>query len=61
MVFFLIEPRWFFIRGGEWRKPPKNVSYKCTFGMPDQGQMLDVPYKGTYVPYDGTYGMSDQG
>jgi hypothetical protein len=23
-------------------KPPRNVSYKCTFGMPDQGQMLDV-------------------
>ncbi len=42
MVFFLIEPRWFFIRGGEWRKPPRKVSYKCTFGAPDQGQMLDV-------------------
>ncbi len=42
MVFFLIEPHWFFIRGGEWRKPPRKVSYKRTFGMPDQGQMLDV-------------------
>ncbi len=42
VYFFLIEPRWFVIRGGEWRKPPKNVSYKCTFGVPDQGQMLDV-------------------
>ncbi len=43
MVFFLIKPRWFFIRhGGEWRKPPRKVSYKRTFATPDQGQMLDV-------------------
>ncbi len=42
MVFFLIEPRWFFIRGGEWRKPPRKVLYKRTFGAPDQGQMLDM-------------------
>ncbi len=41
-VFFLIEPRWFFIHGGEWRKPPRKVSYKHTFGAPDQGQTLDV-------------------
>ncbi len=40
--FFFIEPRWFFICGGEWRKPPRKVSYKCTFGMHDQGQTLDV-------------------
>jgi hypothetical protein len=25
-----------------WREPPRKVSYKRTFGMPDQGQMLDV-------------------
>ncbi len=25
-----------------WRKPPRNVSYKRTFGTPDQGQMLEV-------------------
>jgi hypothetical protein len=25
-----------------WRKPPRKVSYKRTFGAPDQGQMLDV-------------------
>jgi hypothetical protein len=24
------------------RKPPINVPYTCTFGSPDQGQMLDV-------------------
>jgi hypothetical protein len=42
MVFFLIEPRWFFIRGGKWRKPPRKVSYKLTFGVPDQGQTLEV-------------------
>ncbi len=48
-VFFLIEPRWFFIRVGECRKPPSYVPYKDTyvpyigtFGAPDQGQMLDV-------------------
>ncbi len=35
---------WFYIRGGEWRMPPRKVSYKCTFGAPDQGQMLDVWY-----------------
>jgi hypothetical protein len=27
---------------GKCRKPPRNVSYKHTFGAPDQGQMLDV-------------------
>ncbi len=42
MVFFLIEPCWFFICGGKWCKPPRKVSYKRTFGTPDQGQMLDV-------------------
>ncbi len=42
MVFFFIEPSWFFIRGGKWRKPPRNVSYTRTFGVPDHGQMLDV-------------------
>ncbi len=41
-VFFLIEPQWFFICGGECCKPPINVPYKCTFGAPDQGQMLDM-------------------
>ncbi len=41
-VFFLIEPCWFFICGGEWRKPPRKVLYRCTFGMPDQGQTLDL-------------------
>ncbi len=25
-----------------WCKPPRKVSYKCTFGAPDQVQMLDV-------------------
>ncbi len=25
-----------------WHKKPRRVSYKCTFGMPDQGQALDV-------------------
>ncbi len=25
-----------------WCKPPRNVSYKHTFGAPDQGQTLDV-------------------
>jgi hypothetical protein len=42
VVFSLIEPCWFFIRGGDWCKPPRKVSYKRTFGAPDQGQMLDV-------------------
>jgi hypothetical protein len=41
-VFSSLSPCWFFIRGGEWRKPPRKVSYKHTFGAPDQGQMLDV-------------------
>ncbi len=40
--FFLVEPCWFFICGGEWCKPPRNVSYKHTFGVPDKGQTLDV-------------------
>ncbi len=26
----------------KWCKPPRKVLYKCTFGIPDQGQMLDV-------------------
>ncbi len=42
MFFFLIEPCWFFVCGGEGRKPPRKVSYKRTFGVPNQGQMLDV-------------------
>ncbi len=42
ICFFLIEPRWFFIRGGEWRKLPRKVLYRRTFGAPDQGQMLDM-------------------
>ncbi len=42
MVFFLIEPCWFFICGGRWRKPPRKVLYKRTFGAPDQGQTLDM-------------------
>ncbi len=25
-----------------WRKPPRKVSYRRTFGTPDQGQTLDV-------------------
>ncbi len=25
-----------------WRKLPRKVLYNCTFGVPDQGQMLDV-------------------
>ncbi len=37
-----MEPQWFFIRGGKFCKPPIKVLYKCTFGMPDQGQTLDV-------------------
>ncbi len=37
-----LSPCWFFIHGGEWCKPPRKLSYKHTFGMPDQGQMLDV-------------------
>ncbi len=41
-VFFLIEPGWFFIHGGEWRKPSRKVLYKRTFGTPDQGQTLDM-------------------
>ncbi len=39
-----MSPCRFFIRGGECRKQPRYV-----------------PYKGTYVLYDGTYGMPDQG
>ncbi len=27
---------------GVYRKPPRKVLYKRTFGAPDQGQMLDV-------------------
>ncbi len=42
MVFFLIEPHWFFISGGKWRKLPRKVSYKCTFVVPNQGQTLGV-------------------
>ncbi len=40
--FFLVEPHWFFIRGGKWGKPPRKVLYKRTFGVPDQGQMQKV-------------------
>ncbi len=40
--FSSLSPCWFFICGGEWRKPPRKVSYKHTFGAPDQGQMLEV-------------------
>ena len=40
--FFLIEPQWFFIRGGEWRKPILRTVRIGTFGAPDQGQTLDV-------------------
>ncbi len=42
MVFSLIGPCWFFIHGGEWHKLPRKVSYKRTFGVPNQGQTLDV-------------------
>ncbi len=41
-VFFLIKPQWFFICGGKCRKPPINLPYKWTFGMPDQDHMLDL-------------------
>jgi hypothetical protein len=41
-VFSSLSPCWFFICGGECRKPPRKVLYKRTFGAPDQGQMLDV-------------------
>jgi hypothetical protein len=41
-VFSSLSPCWFFIHGGEWRKPPRKVSYNRTFGVPDQGQMLGV-------------------
>ncbi len=40
--FFSHWATWFFICRGKWCKPPKKVSYKCTFGAPDQGQKLDV-------------------
>jgi hypothetical protein len=47
--FFSLSPCWFFIWGGEWCKPPRNVPYKrtyvpCngTFGTSYQGQTLDV-------------------
>ncbi len=40
--FSSLSPCWFFIRGGKWCKPPRKVSYKCTFGASDQGQLLDV-------------------
>ncbi len=29
------------ITARSWRKPPRKVLYKCTFGAPNQGQMLD--------------------
>ncbi len=41
-VFSSLSPCLLFVRGGEWRKPPRKVSYKRTFGKPDQGQMQDV-------------------
>ena len=37
LIFF---PLW--IVFSLWCKPPRKVSYKCTFGVPDQGQRLDV-------------------
>ncbi len=47
--FSLLSPCWFFICWGKCHKPPRYVSYKCTyvlydgtFGTSDQGQMLDV-------------------
>ncbi len=43
-LFSSLSPCWFFIHGGECHKPPRYVLYK-----------------GTYVPYDDTYGVSDQG
>jgi hypothetical protein len=30
------------VKKGNYCKPPINVPYKCTFGMPDQGQTLDM-------------------
>ncbi len=42
MFFSSSSPCWFFIRGGDWGKLPRKVSYKCTFGVSNQGQMLDV-------------------
>ena len=47
-VFFLIEPRWFFIRGGEWRKPILCTVRIPTFGAPGQGQTLDVYLRPDY-------------
>ncbi len=32
--FFLIEPRWFFIHGSEWRKPNLCIIWICTLGAP---------------------------
>ncbi len=43
-MFSLLSPCWFFICGDECHRPPRYVPYKCT-----------------YVPYNGTFGMSDQG
>ena len=47
--FFSLSPCWFFIRGGECRRPSRYVPYKGTFvpydgtfGASDQGQTLDV-------------------
>jgi hypothetical protein len=47
--FSSLSPCWFFIRGGKCHKPPSYAPYKGTyvpyegtFGMPDQGQTLDV-------------------
>ncbi len=37
-----LSPHWFIICWGKWRKLPRKVLYKRTFGAPDQGQMLDV-------------------
>ncbi len=44
-VFFLIEPRWFFIRGGKCRKPPIIVPYIRTLSLASnlQGCFVDLP------------------
>jgi hypothetical protein len=47
-VFFLIEPRWFFICGGEWRKPILCTVRIPTLGAPGQGQTLDVYLRPVY-------------
>jgi hypothetical protein len=34
--------RWYVNLLDSCHRPPSYVPYKCTFGMPDQGQMLDL-------------------